>query len=551
MNDKVTCSSTSKLLLILLCLSASALEGLCQVQEEIEVVKSYKPELTDAVKMDVQPEDPELNLQSPDITYKPEPVYMQLSPSKTQLPGVSLGQQQLDPLRHSHFKIGGGNYANFIAEGTYNTKRNKDQVLSAFARHHSGKGPVNNSDFSEQILRLKGKQLFDNVTLKARPFFRRNRYHRYGFSGDSISQSDVQQDYLRYGLETTLHNKRADSGAINYKIQVKGQDLQASNNFGETDAAFEGYLEETFRGNNAARIDAKYRFLDYRSNGDNFQRSIIKFGGRYIINNEYGKIELGFRTASVVDSTDEPFRFYPNLKVTYPMIPEKLTLFGGIKGALEPNTYAGLSNENPYLRSDVNLRNTNKQFDIFAGAKGNLNQALKYVASISYQNIEEMPLYVNTRQRQRRFRMQYDNAIATVFKIHTEATYQPADHFQLGLKLNYRDFTMGDQDRPWHRPNLDYRLTGRYNFGEKIRLRASVQGFSSREVLTYNPDGTQGTNSLDPIIDLNTGVDYRFSKTFTAFFNFKNLLGNEYQYWNQYPVRGFHLTGGLKMNVFE
>jgi hypothetical protein len=80
----------------------------------------------------------------------------------------------------------------------------------------------------------------------------------------------------------------------------------------------------------------------------------------------------------------------------------------------------------------------------------------------------------------------------------------------------------------------------------KIRLRAALHGFGQREVLENG-----SAKTLNAILDINTGIDYRFSKTFTAFFNFRNLLGTQYQYWNQYPVRGFHVTGGLKLNLFE
>ena len=62
-----------------------------QVDEEINVVKSYKPELTEAVKIDAQPNDPELSLKTPELKYQAEPVFLNLKPDKSPLPGVSLG----------------------------------------------------------------------------------------------------------------------------------------------------------------------------------------------------------------------------------------------------------------------------------------------------------------------------------------------------------------------------------------------------------------------------------------------------------------------------
>ena len=538
------------LLTMLLCFTAQS-----QVDEEISIVKAYKPELTKAVKMDAQPREPKLSLETPDLKYQAEPVFYNLKPDKSPLPGVSLGQQELRPLRYSHFKLGGGNFANFFGEATYNTKRSKDQSLAAFARHHSGRGPVENSEFSEQALRLKGKKLFDHATLTANPFFQRNRIHRYGYLSDtSFSQSQVQQDYIRYGLKAAIANDRGDSGSLNYKAKVNFQDLRTGSDVGESDLMVDGHVVEPIN-KNAARIDARYRFLDYRTERGSFQRNVIKFGGRYVFRNlEKGSIAVGFKTASVVDTNDNTFKFYPNVRVQYPLIPDTLTLFGGITGNLQPNTYGGLTRENPYLRPDVALLNTNEQFNMFAGVKGRIGDKVDYLARLAYLNIENMPLYVNSQLAQQRFRMQYDTAIATVFRLKTEFRYQPVNHFQVGLKLRFQNFNMGREAEPWHKPSLDYRITGRYNFGKKIRLRASIQGYGQRSALTYDTDtdaDATGKKTLDAIFDLNTGVDYRFSKTITAFFNFRNLLGTEYQYWNQYPVRGFHVTGGLKMNLFQ
>ncbi len=528
--------------------------ALGQVDEEINIVKSYKPDLTKAVKIDAQPNEPELSLKTPKLKYQTEPVFINLKPDKSPLPGVSLGKQELEPLRYNHIKLGGGNFANLLAEATYNTKRNKSQSLTAFARHHSGRGPVENANFSEQILRLKGKQLYDNATLTVKPFLKRNRIHRYGYQSDSsFSESNVRQDYLRYGIQAALHNKRSDSGATSYQANVDLENLQTPDQVGETDLQLGGHLMENIN-DNAARIDAEYRFLDYRSGNGSFQRNVIKFGGRYIFRNlNKGKIELGFRTASVVDTTENTFHFYPNIKFTYQLIPDTLTFFGGIKGELKPNTYGQLTNQNPYLRQGVNLRNTNEQFNLFAGVKGHLGNKLDYLMRLAFLNVEDMPLYVNSRRFQRRFQLRYDTAISTVLRLHTELSFQPVNHFQVGLKLGFRNFNMGQELEPWHRPTLDYQVNARYNFGKKVRLRASIQGYGQRKALIYDNAGGNSFSStnLDAILDINTGVDYRFSKTFTAFFNFRNLLGTEYKYWNQYPVRGFHVTGGLKVNLFE
>ncbi|PSR03772.1 MAG: hypothetical protein BRD49_06365, partial [Bacteroidetes bacterium SW_10_40_5] len=144
------------------------------------------------------------------------------------------------------------------------------------------------------------------------------------------------------------------------------------------------------------------------------------------------------------------------------------------------------------------------------------------------------------------FKIQYDSAVTAIVKIHGELDYQVHEHFKVSLAANYRKFTLASSKEPWHRPNFDFKTSAFYKIGDKIRFHTDIMGYSQRKAL----DGMGEAKDLDGIIDLNFGIDYSFSNAFTAYFNFNNILAQEYEYWNNYPRQGFHVMGGVKLNLF-
>jgi len=336
---------------------------------------------------------------------------------------------------------------------------------------------------------------------------------------------------------------------VDYWINAGANKFNTSINSAETNLFAKGRLRENFKRDGAA-FGAGYRYLNYREHGNTYARSIFKINGHYILNHDLGQAKIGFRSASVGDSAQNPFYFYPYLRLNVPVVPEQLTAFGGIKGNLNVNTYRSFVRDNPYVQESLSLKNTNNKFEVFAGVKGHIKQRASYQAELSYRNVENLPFFINDSTTERQFHIRYNDGVAAIFELNAEFQYQVAKRWQVLLKGKYRKFNLAGAESPWHIPTLSYELTGHYSIGQKIRLHAGIFGFNQRDALVYDEQGNAQSKELNGILDLNAGIDYRFSKAFSAFFKFNNILNKEYQYWNNYPVRGFHLTGGVKVNLF-
>jgi len=47
------------------------------------------------------------------------------------------------------------------------------------------------------------------------------------------------------------------------------------------------------------------------------------------------------------------------------------------------------------------------------------------------------------------------------------------------------------------------------------------------------------------LVDVNLGLEYRYTKFLSAFLNLNNLAAQRYQRWYAYPTQKFNLLGGL------
>ena len=90
-----------------------------------DVIKDFKPTLTDIIKIASNPNPevpevtaPKLEYTLPNIIHKAEPTLYTIKP-------LSMGTALLPKLRSNFFKLGYGNYGSPLLEGYLNTVRNK------------------------------------------------------------------------------------------------------------------------------------------------------------------------------------------------------------------------------------------------------------------------------------------------------------------------------------------------------------------------------------------------------------------------------------------
>ena len=110
---------------------------------------------------------------------------------------------------------------------------------------------------------------------------------------------------------------------------------------------------------------------------------------------------------------DAKFYIYPQLNAQYDVYESIIIPYAGITGGLQKNSLRSLSNENPFIASNIEYKNTNTKFNVFGGLKGNLSSNTSYDAKASYSSVDNMAFYVidysDNTTLDNKYKVLYDN----------------------------------------------------------------------------------------------------------------------------------------------
>jgi len=144
----------------------------------------------------------------------------------------------------------------------------------------------------------------------------------------------------------------------------------------------------------------------------------------------------------------------------------------------------------------------------------------------------------------------YDNL--KEFRIRGELVYRLGDKLKINALGEYFSFDTENEDQAWLRPEVKITTGARYDLQEKLIIKAEIfywgEQYASNVSFVQNGvtlEPQTMASKLDPIIDINIGFEYRYTKRLSAFVDFNNIAGINYQRYQNYLTQGFNVWGGL------
>jgi hypothetical protein len=250
----------------------------------------------------------------------------------------------------------------------------------------------------------------------------------------------------------------------------------------------------------------------------------------------------------MMEGNSTPY-FYPQAELQFKVVENLLFFYLGVDGGLEINNYRKITTENPFVIPGLAVKNSDHNLKVYGGFLGSISNTTTFKIKASYSLIDDMYFFVNDTigELRNQFHVEYDDVeLKSVYgEVETKAT----DNLSLLLKGNYYGYTMSSQDKPWHKPSWDATFSALYNIRNKIILSADVYGEGKRYAKTYGLAGNPVTKKLDPLLDINLGFEYRYTKLLSGFLKFYNITSTRYARWNQYPSQQFFFMIGFTYSL--
>lgn len=529
-----------------------------RIRKEVRVVQPYDPKLSDAFKINLLPSIEDTVQLSPDFVYETAPRPYSSEYSVKPIKAARLLADPLTRLYGSYLKLGIGNYLTPLAELSINKKRSKDYSLGVYARHISSNGKVKLKNdekvfagYGNNELDLYGKRIYDNSVFSISTGINDQSIYYYGYDpaiGDTILEKEnIKQNFLNLNVQLGYHSSYVDSGHLNYNIQVKYNYFADKFSYTENNVLAYGEFS-VFRENTLLGIDLSYNYIDETGIVAARKNDIIQVSPWFKKKTGEWDLKGGLDILFDVVNDEISTHFYPHARLQFNVAEHIFNAYFSISGKLEVNNFQKIAWENPYIKSGLQVKNSNHKLNIYGGFIGNISTSLSYGLRVTYKLVDDMYFFMNDTSDNlgNQFYTEYDDVQLTT--VYGEIMTRPIDQLSLTISGSYYKYTMASQERPWHKPAWDLTVSARYNLRDKILVNADIIGSGKRYVKSYDLFGAN-ESSLNGIIDINFGMEYRYTKNLSAFLRFYNLTSSRYQKWNQYPGHGFTIMGGITYSL--
>ncbi|WP_020527276.1 TonB-dependent receptor [Flexithrix dorotheae] len=448
----------------------------------------------------------------------------------------------------NYFKAGVGNYQTPYLEGYFNMGNAENYQYGVYLRHLSSQtGPVDkeNSGTSNNNIDIFGDYFIGNGQIHADLGYDRRMVHFYGYdsipSDITFDPDSIKQIYNIF-KGTVSYRNEDEYALINYETGLKFYTL--SDKFTAKENNFDFFFNGQYDLSEDAFISAGADVIfAQRTDSSKINRNLFLFNGAY--NYHYDKLTLkaGLGLAYNVDSLFGQTRFnvYPDLRVKYLAIEDKLAVFARVTGKMEQQTIKSTITENAFMNQNFALAHTNHKLEAFAGIEAGLSTKLGLNINGGYSLIENLPFFVNNPTDQSRFEIFYDDKATGVLNVNAELSATIAN-LRATWSTSYFSYSLDTISEAWHQPTLVNKLLLTYNHEDRLFLNLdffNLNGIKARDFQNNE------TITLDPILDLNIKADYLILDNLSAFLAVNNIFAKKYQRYYNYKVKGINALVGV------
>ena len=502
---------------------------------ELDVIRDYIPDIKDAQKLSIPIQKQKIGVQKPNYVYSITPSLFEVNPYYQEpLQPITLGEVKIPELISPYMVLGLGNYRNATFDFYYSADRKRDKTFDVRLGHRSGKAPARYSGFGNNLVQLNGEKVYRKHSLSGGLDFGYRRIHNYGFYSDSIPESDdidpaiIQNDFMHVGVNMAYDNYKNSRARHQFGINLSPYYFYTPNGNTEWAAIFDANINEILNDKSYLAFKVGYDYNGYYNDDGALLRNIIRVGAAYNLQKDAFNIKVGFATASDNASlpgdnvpSENSIYIFPDVKVNFALPNNYMVFYAGLNGDVQKNSLRSISEVNPFISTDLPLQNTIERLNAFGGIKGSLSDEFNFHLGLNYRSIDQMLLFRNIDTTLNYFEPSYSGSNSNMLQFSAELQYKQYERWMINARANYYSYSLVNADA-WNLPTFDLKISGRYNFQEKIIGFVNVYALNSR----IGEDLTGTEFDMPGAVDISLGADYQFNSKTYFFASINNILNS-------------------------
>jgi hypothetical protein len=526
------------------------------VTEEIEVVRPYKPVLAEAVKLRRSPDLNDVKTYKAKFNYNLTDRKLELNSDINKLQAQQVAAEKEAELINNYVKGAFGSAATTMAEAYINIGRDEALQAGAFFKHFGQSGTLNKQKSNQQQLSVFGRSIGDQYTMTGRLNFQRQGLYFYGVDNarPTFNTDPARQALSFIEAEGEIVNKFTDDpDALSYAAKLNGYVWSDQYKAKESSIVLNAYLNKRISSLNLG-LAGSVEFGKTKDELTSFGNNLLKLNPYIRLQTNGVKINAGINFVQEFGAFSSS-RIFPAVTADFTLIPDYLQIFGEVKGDVNRNSLKLLTDENPFLNSNIEIKNTIEKLSISGGIKGTGGPGFGYKARFYHKQIEDMPLFVNNFTDFNKFDVIYDFGTMKLTGLEGEISVQVSDALKWTGKLNIEDYKPAAETQSWFKPKMRVSSDFMYAITKQITLNAAValQDDSKAKVYTaapaspyFTPDlANETVVTVKGFVDLGVGASYKINNKFSAFARANNLFNKKYSKYLYYEAIGMSIFGGV------
>ncbi len=512
-------------------------------KKTIDITSTFKPVLKEAAKINFNAAPPAADGRKPVLQYKVPSQNLLLGYQPVPIQPLALQADSASAWQNSNYiKVGIGNIILPYVQAGLSFGDGKTRFYNIFANHHSANGslPFQKNNRTEVTAAATYKTP-GNLEWDGKIGFVSQQYFLYGYSPSTLvfTKDQLRQRFQTFGGKLSLRNLEPTEYGINYNPNIRISVFSGTND-----------IDKATEANSVLNIPVQKTINDQFSFKLGITADLTNFRPRdtaTIQNNLYyvspAIAYLGDQvsiTAGIIPSwQNKEFRVLPNFMADISPEDMDFTIQLGWIGYYNKGSYERFASINPWLSQPLSLLNTKVQ-EAYGGLKGTLARHFTYSAKLGYVSYRNMPLFVNDSVDGKTFNILYASSMQS-FQLHGEIGYIQGERFNASAFITINNYRIKEQPKAYGLQPVELGATLRWQAVKNLWVNSDFNVLGGAPYITTNKITRSGKSG----IDLSAGLEYKIARQVNVWFQMNNIFNNKYERWNQYPVYGFNVLGGI------
>lgn len=510
-------------------------------RQTIEITSSYKPVLRNTVKINLYASPISADTSRPRLAYSIPPQNLFFAYQPVSLKPLSLQSDTALQLGdRNQLKVGFGNLTTPFISGAFSFGDGKHNVLNVYGDYISSRGKIENQDFSEINVKGMGSIFTEKNETYAGVGFAQHEYYQYGYDHSlyTFDKDDVRRSYQDLSANIGYRNIAINSLNTNYNPHLELHAFSREGKVSETSLLLNIPAEKKFGDKVSIKVAALGNFIKYTEKNSSLEinNNLFQLAPEFVY---YGD-RFSFHGGATPSWSNNELSVLPNIYGEAQLQERVLVVQAGWVGRFISNSFRSLSKENPYMQDPTFLNNT-KEMQFYGGIKATVGAHFNFNAKAAFISYKDMPLFVNDNVDEKSFVLTNESSLKNL-QLHGDMNFVSQDKFTLTAALDLNTYTgMHDNAKAWGLFPLQFTGSLRWNAFKQLLIKGDVFAFSGAKALLKNGD----ERNMKGGTDLSAGAEFKINKQFSAWLDFDNILNSKYERWNNYPVYGLQVIGGL------